>query len=100
MLLLVEEKQFAQAVESLWKILTELHISCCITLGTVSQEGENLGHPWNKVCINGIWYNVDLTWDSESKNIKKLLQSDADFPYHVPYSENKREQCLISYSKE
>lgn len=21
------------------------------------------GHAWNKVCINGSWYNIDVTWD-------------------------------------
>lgn len=24
---------------------------------------EGSSHVWNKVCINGLWYNIDVTWD-------------------------------------
>ncbi len=30
----------------------------------VESGGPNgMGHQWNKVCIDGVYYNVDLTWD-------------------------------------
>lgn len=27
------------------------------------KNNEGSSHVWNKVCINSLWYNVDLTWD-------------------------------------
>lgn len=29
----------------------------------VSGTGNGGGHAWNKVKLNGVWYNVDVTWD-------------------------------------
>ena len=46
-------------------------------------------HAWNKVSINGKWYNLDSTWDdsmtlnSTSSRKEHFLKSDADFsPIH------------------
>lgn len=37
-------------------------------------------HAWNIVCLNGIWYNVDATWDAgHSTNPKYFLKSAASF---------------------
>lgn len=83
-----------------WKILTELEIPCHIILGTVPYNGENVGHAWNQVRINGIWYNIDLTWFSNDKNIRNLLQDDDNFQVHVPDDESVKEQCLESYPRE
>lgn len=35
-------------------------IKCVLVTGE-SYEGEN--HAWNQVCVNGEWYNMDVTWD-------------------------------------
>lgn len=47
-------------------------------------NGQNTGgHAWNRVCLNGTWYNIDVTWDdpvSSSGNILRYnyyLISDA-----------------------
>lgn len=85
---------------ALWKILTELKIPCHIILGTVPYQGENIGHAWNQVCINGKWYNIDLTWFSNDKNIRNLLQDDNNFKVHFPDNGSTREQCLEVYPRE
>lgn len=83
-----------------WKILTELKIPCHIILGTVPYEGKNVGHAWNQVCINGIWYNIDLTWFTNDRNIHNLLQNDENFKIHFPDDSSVKEQCLAVYPRE
>lgn len=38
--------------------LTELMIS-----GTADNGGGTISHAWNQVQVDGIWYNMDVTWD-------------------------------------
>lgn len=38
-------------------------------VGNTSTDEDNPGrHAWNQVYIDGIWYNVDVTWDDNSKS--------------------------------
>ena len=42
-------------------------------------------HAWNKVCLDGEWYNIDVTWDDlGGKNVSYtyFLKSDEDFTGH------------------
>lgn len=42
-------------------------------------------HAWNTVCLDGVWYNMDLTWDDgEGKEVlyTNFLKSNAEFPDH------------------
>lgn len=53
--------------------LTCLGIESYIVYGRI---GEN-GHVWNKVRIDGVWYNVDVCWDDTGSNNRKFfLRSD------------------------
>ena len=43
----------------------------------VSGRGNDGGHAWNKVCLNGRWYNVDACWDDTSRDLRRyFLKSD------------------------
>lgn len=43
-------------------------------------EDYDEGHQWNKVQLNGVWYNVDLTWaDTNGNRNAFILRSDAAF---------------------
>jgi len=44
-------------------------------------RGQN--HAWNRVKLNGTWYNVDVTWDDAGANpYRYFLKLDDDFPNH------------------
>lgn len=60
---------------------------------------EDIGHQWNQVKIDGKWYNVDLTWDSNSmhsnEEMEYFLISDEEFyKTHIPREVKK---SLIDY---
>ncbi len=43
-------------------------------------EDYSEGHQWNKVQLDGVWYNVDLTWaDTSGSRNAFFLRSDAAF---------------------
>ena len=60
-------------------------IDCIYVTGSVNKGGNVERHAWNKVNIDGNWYNVDVTWDDpivKGKNVNVLihdyfLKSDA-----------------------
>lgn len=78
--------------EILKQVLSLLNIDSKICLSEVAENGET--HSYNQVKIDGIWYNTDLTWDSENmkkhKPMKYCLKSDKDFRSGVA----KEEECL------
>jgi len=77
--------------------------SCCgIDVRYIS--GSNIitdgpGHAWNQIKLDGIWYNMDLTWDRDriiaGDMTEYLLKSDGDFINHTKYNtyECKQEKC-------
>ena len=57
------------------RLLQEMEIPC------IYVKGEN--HAWNMVKIGKYWYNVDVTWDDQSKNkYAYFLKSDSEFMGH------------------
>ncbi|MBP3920005.1 MAG: hypothetical protein J6D28_00400 [Bacilli bacterium] len=64
-------------------------------------------HVYNQVKINDIWYNCDLTWDSNNikkGNIKYCLQSKSNFrnrkngKWHQPIDESLEHEANENYS--
>ena len=59
-------------------------------------------HAWNKVKIDGVWYNCDPTWDRENISVGKspefVLKSDKNFEKDGKYCENGPE-CKNNFSK-
>ena len=39
-------------------------------------ESDEINHAWNKVCIDGTYYNVDVTWDDPTTGFR---QEDGDY---------------------
>ena len=47
---------------------------------------DETNHMWNMVELDGLWYNMDITWDDVNKDkptYTYFLKSDKDFPNHI-----------------
>ena len=58
------------------------------------------GHAWNKVLLDGVWYNLDATWGDTSRNHSAyFLRSDAAFQRdgHQPYDFDSDSQNVYDY---
>lgn len=57
-------------------------IDCLPVIGQAyGDDGESSGHMWNKVLLDGQWYNIDCTWDDPETGFPKydyLLVGDQD----------------------
>lgn len=66
---LIDKKSVCQGYSlAMYKLLTEAGISCRIITG----KGNGVSHAWNIVAINGVWYNIDVTWDDPIGNTKDI----------------------------
>lgn len=61
-----------------YKMLDELSVPVRIITGT----GCDMPHTWNMVKIDGLWYNLDLTWDDTTHSNSFFLKSTSDFGSH------------------
>lgn len=89
---------------ALQRVLTQLNIPCEVMCGVPSAlyNGEDEArHSWNQVCLNGQWYNTELTWLNTSGKLEQLLASDKSFSDHIVAGgmRNKHE-CLVDYPKD
>jgi hypothetical protein len=63
-------------VSYMYRLLLTLGIPCRIIRGT-TQDGSL--HGWNIVEIDGLYYNVDATWDAGFVNYSYFLKNEEDF---------------------
>lgn len=52
-----------------------LGVDCFVVYG----KGNNDNHAWNKVRVNGVWYNMDVCWDDTGSCYDYFLKSDSSF---------------------
>lgn len=50
-------------------------IQCIRVTGTYDDVSGSQNHAWNKVCIDGVWYNVDVTMDNFHVRIESYSSS-------------------------
>ena len=66
-----------------YRLLRECGIAVRVVTGTVTlPDGSTENHSWNIVCIDGSWYNMDITWDDQLGCEDYFLKSDSDIPDH------------------
>ena len=80
------------------KLMWEADIPCRIIAG----RSQNQTHAWNTVKLNGMWYNLDSTWDGADDLDKPMkwtffLKSQADFEDHVRFAEMDTEEYHASH---
>lgn len=77
----IERKSVCQGYASmLYYMLLKAGIDNRVITGKIPHSsGPDEGHAWNIVNIDGTWYNVDATWDSDNGTDTWFLMSDATF---------------------
>ena len=69
---------------SVYRLLLEAGIDVRIITGTATYEdGESELHSWNLVALDGVYYNLDVTWCAQEDSDDYYMKSDASFPGHV-----------------
>lgn len=77
----------------LYRMLLEAGVDNRILSGTAGDGG----HAWNIVGLDGLYYNVDVTWDAEEGSRRYFLKGDRDFSDHVRGEDYLTEAFYQSY---
>ena len=82
-------------------MLKELNVGVRIITGVANKKSP---HAWNIVSINGLWYNLDTTWDenitetSSNTAYNYFLKSENDFGGHERDFEFKTDDFNFQYT--
>lgn len=76
----------------LYRLALELGVDCRLIAGEA-----NGAHGWNIAKIDGLYYNLDATWDAGEKEYKYFLVSPESFTSHVRYAEYDTEEFHAAY---
>ena len=69
----------------LYRLALEMDIDCRLIPGDSDGDGKD-DHAWNVICLDGLYYNVDATWDASyaaSDHYRYFLVTDENFPNHA-----------------
>ena len=69
---------------SLYRLLREAGIACRIVTGTASDGANAELHAWVIAELDGLWYNLDPTWDAGAEEYRFFLAGESDFADHIP----------------
>ena len=77
----------------LYRLLLESGVDVRVIPGT----GNSTLHAWNIVELNGVYYNVDSTWDAGKDSYGYFLCSEADFSGHIRLDDYRTDAFMTSY---
>lgn len=64
---LINKKAVCEGYAAAFKaFMDELNIPCKLVSGEATSNGDFTGginHAWNRVEVDGVWYQIDVTWD-------------------------------------
>ncbi len=67
----------------MYRLLRESGIDCRVITGNAYNDDGTVFHAWNIVCIDGKYYNLDVTWNKQLGSEEYFLKSDSSFSDHV-----------------
>lgn len=67
----------------LYRMFREAGLSARVITGMAHFDDQEEYHAWNIVGIDGVYYNLDATWDKSYDTQEHFLKSDAEFTDHV-----------------
>ncbi len=76
-----------------YRMALDAGLDCRIITGT----GNGGGHAWNIVRINGIYYNIDPTWNENTDSYMYFLKGSANFTDHITDSEYLTPEFTAQY---
>ena len=63
----------------MYRLLREAGINARVITGNAVREGGNEYHAWNIAEIDGVYYNIDATWDAMSGETGYFLKGESGF---------------------
>lgn len=91
---LIDHKAVCQGYALLYyRMALELGLNSRIISGT----GNGDAHGWNIVCIDGLYYDLDPTWDAGSEEYSYFLKCEADFSGHIRDEEYTTDDFNTAY---
>lgn len=82
---------------SIYRLCREAGLDCRVITGTGHSSDGDTFHSWNIVKIDGKWYGLDATRDSELPEYEYFLKGSGDFKDHTPADEFLSEDFLKQY---
>ena len=68
---LIEKKAVCSGYAKAFDLLCKYNdLQTTIVTGQAIANGNKENHAWNQICLDGKWYNVDVTWEDPITNIK------------------------------
>lgn len=67
----------------MYRLLEEAGIDCRVVTGTAINDTDEEYHAWNLVRSDGLYYNLDVTWDWQTQTHDYYMKSDASFSDHI-----------------
>lgn len=98
---LMHKKTVCQGYASLfYRLMLELGVDCRVIAGIGNSEA----HGWNIVELDGLYYNLDATWDATYASMglpyEYFLRCDANFVDHYPNVEYSTMEFIRAYPKD
>lgn len=79
------------------RLLKELGMDCRVITGMGITGQEREYHAWNIVCVDGLYYNMDVTWGLAGEEGENFLLCDENFKDHERDEEFRRSEFYIKY---
>ena len=81
----------------MYRLLREAGVNTRVITGTLKGGNGTEYHAWNLVEIDGVWYNLDVTWDKMMESDIYYLKTDGSMADHVRDEEFATEMFYAQY---